>query len=214
MGRMLRRSVVGFAVAVAVLAVAGGPADARAARCAVAHSRTLAADAQVRVFSVFSHAAGVRRVYGCAYAAGRRWQLGDEADPSQFDDPQVRALQLSGTLAAYATETDEPQTVQSIVAVRDLRTGRYRVSTSAADPDEARAFVTALVLGVGAQVSWIADLASDPANQVFEVRTAAPKAAPVVLDHAADIDPSSLALSASGTVLYWLRGGVAMSAHL
>lgn len=190
------------------------------ARCIRREPHVLVANARAVVYE------GYEAIEGCAYGSRRSYALG----PIPYGDPyggtDVARETLSGITAAY--EIFESQVLNNKgwrkrwVVVRDLRNGRvlHRVPTGvSARPSQVGNVgigrTTGLVVKGDGAVAWIVatgeELPNGEEQGTFQVH-AVDSSGSRVLASGANIDPSSLALA--GSRLYWMQGGVPMSAVL
>ncbi|MCW2992731.1 MAG: hypothetical protein JWQ18_226 [Conexibacter sp.] len=220
---MHRLKTAALLAAATIVSTSAHPVAAHAAaRCAGSKgSVTLAADAQVRVYS------GDRRGYrACSKVTGKVTKLGPLSSTYGLTVVDLSRWRLRGSLLAYARKKGvykAPPTF--VVVVRDVRTGHTLRALNAAPPDgsgSALGYDSQLDLGVrdlalttDGRVAWIVTnpyakgaFLGDAATQVWK----ADRAGVALLDPGPDIAPGSLELT--GDALQWLRGGQSQSATL
>jgi hypothetical protein len=194
------------AISVVFIAVMSVNADARAApdACARAHSRTIAASAQVRVYDAGRRAQFAR--FACSLKTRRVSYLG--RGNLDIAGSGIQNETAAGNFAGYqAARCDrlEGDCRRSDVRVIDARTGKIARSPRlgigaiglaglALRGDGALAYVTAVSMGM---------------STVYEVHRFA-GGSDTVLDTGPDVDPLSLALGSS--TVYWTRAGIPRSA--
>lgn len=193
----------GLAAVTAVLAVAvaafAGAADAGSRRrpCQTA-GRTIAANAQARVYRVSASDADYK-VHVCLERPARSVFLG------AFDVEAlgVRAVSLSGPTVAYERVVCDRADCTGAIRVRNLRTGVTRQSRipSGANP------ATAVVASSRGAVAWI----RRPSPGVVEVRGLG-AGGERLLESGPGVDERSLAIA--GSTVYWTRDGAPYSAPL
>lgn len=201
------------AIAVAVIGLAG-PAGAGARRhrpprtCHPAHSRTVAATARVRVFSIARVVQDAHVTYGCLLRRDR---------PVRFvlpDFPTGYAhVTIAGRFVAYAAYSDCAASFcdPNSVVLQDLRTGR----TTYADGPVSVATISGIALkadGSLAFLSTLFDLNGSPLPGGPQVYAVPHGGAPALLDGGPGIAPGSLARA--GSTVYWTKSGIAQSATL
>lgn len=223
---MQRSTISAISVLVLLLAVSASAASTGEkvrAMCVPGHSRLLAVDTHAQVYTVINEEGPFLEAYGCVY--GRRpYRLGGL--PEDFTSPTggggVRDIALNGSMAAYQySEFGEVGWASWMVAVRDLRTGRWlhivptgKLEEPNPNPDSAGIgpAVTIVVKSDGS-VAWIAEdrFLSENKPAYYQLH-AVDKAGSRVLAAGTTIDPHSLALA--GSTLYWTQGGKPESAVL
>ena len=198
------------AAALAAVAALAMPATATAQRssaraCTPAGSKTIAANASIRVF----YRRRGTRPFVCGYRRGRQYAL------PQFEPGGDRygPVALNGRWAAighYPTCgvcIDEDSFVRVINPVAG-RTLSWRLDF---DDDGKAVRVTDVVVSRRGAAAWIRRDLKTPADvQVQKGEPAADE--PALLDSGPGIERGSLALA--GTTLYWTNAGVAKSARL
>jgi hypothetical protein len=198
--------LVGLLVAVPAASTGKAPSPA----CSERHSKTLLASDQARVYRVAglnSDELPTTFIRGCRYSKNKAYTL---SASSQTVGETVAQLRLSGRFVGYMVEgciKASPCGVE--VRVVDLSTGKRTVQASAFQASGMPLFeVTDLELKSNGSVAWIEKLAAGG----YEVRKSDASGRNLLLDSGPDIDPSSLAASAS--IVYWTKAGVPRSAKL
>lgn len=176
--------------------------------CVRPHAQVVTADRD----SVVVRRAG--RTYGCLRARGRLVALGDAPGGLTSRRLTVRP-RLAGRFVAFGLQVARDD-VDNTIEVIDLRTGQHVVLVPAYERSgiapangNGTGGVTDLELRPDGSVAWVAiDPTVSPAvTVVFLCRRGSD---PRLLDHAAGIDPRSLA--SSGRHLYWTRDGAPQEA--
>jgi hypothetical protein len=209
---MRLKACLGAALLIVLLAPAGpawGRKKAPSPPCSARHSKTLLASEQARISRLTgTNADGEPTTYitGCLYRRNKAFTL---SSSSITVGETVAQLRLGGRFVGYWVEgciKASPCGVE--VRVVDLSTGRRTVQASAFSPGMPLFEVTDLELKPNASVAWIAK----PDTGGFEVRKSDASGRNQLLDSGPDIDPSSLAVSAS--IVYWTKAGAPRSAKL
>ncbi len=175
--------------------------------CYPAHSRTLLATAQARVFETRTIVEHAHVTYGCLLHRRRpvRFYLPDF--PLGFGP-----IVLAGPYVAYGDYSDCAASFcdPNSVVVQDLRTGHV----SFVDGSIRIADVKDLVLEPSGSLAWISSAYDESGSPLPGLQVAAVEhgGAPVILDSGSDIVPGSLALA--GSTLYWTKGTTPQSAAL
>ena len=180
---------------------------AAAPSCPPAGAHVLAASRRARVYALGGS------VYGCAAPAGRSYRLGAASrSPGQA---RVGPVAVAGTVAAYALTSFGIDIGASVIAVRDLASGRLlhqSVAIHRALP-QAYQLVSAIVVKPDGAVAWISQIESvirRAAGGLAVLRLDAHGAA--LLDASSRIRPRSLRLH--GSTLTWRDGAQLRSATL
>jgi hypothetical protein len=181
--------------------------------CRPPGSRTLAADARVRVYSLAGSTAFQASVHACLLSNRRTVALGVRGLPQV----RIGPLALSGTLLAYASRTIGIDTSSASVSELDLAASRPLLSSApaASPPTRPESFtsVTDLQITARGSVAWIARTSGvlQPVP-IFEVREQLRARAPRLLARGAAVRPGSLRLQ-HGRV-GWIEGSRAAGAPL
>jgi hypothetical protein len=207
-------------------ASSGAATTLSAETCTQPGSRTLAHDAQARVYSVAAPAEGPQasaaepkpmNVYGCTLAAGKTVLLGttaiDLTGAHLMIDPHT--LALSGSRVAYSLTEGGTDFNQVYVALRNLANGKLERRPNASPGPlgpENFSKVTRVVLTNAGAFAWLSTGSSITGERAREVAAVDSSGKARTLDTAADIDPRSLVLH--GHRLSWTDGGVRHSAVL
>jgi hypothetical protein len=246
---MRRIAIAGISGLLLLLTAGASGARARRqapAKCTQVHARPITANAQAQVYEATEPGALSEYLgaWGCAYGHNRPYFLGSlpYGSSSGGSAGGVEHETLAGPIVAYEESSasgelgDEP-TSRNVVIVRDLRTGRvlHRVPTGVPLKPEQRYVgvgnVVSMVVKSDGAVGWIADdyershPSGSPEVSYFDVY-AVDKSGARLLAAGTDVDPSSLALSVTGTnigqgsrtalgsTLYWTQGGKSFSTTL
>jgi hypothetical protein len=207
-----------FAAAVvsAALAMGTGAAAGRGqrARCTPPHSKTVARDRDVRVYSLAGKAPGQGGTYACQLRSGSTIAL---AKPRRYRPDSIGHVVLAGTIVAYtdsAHGVDAGSTdivVVNVAARRRLFTvpgvGGFVDACVISFRD-----VTDLVVTDRGPVAWIVRKGADCRTATFEVRSARTSGVQVLLEEGPAIAPGSLRVS--GQTASWESGGRLRSASL
>lgn len=226
LGGMRLIAVLAALMVIAATGAAHASAAARtgAVSCPPAHARLIAADAQAVLFEGLD-AHGLLKIQGCVQGRHRVSMLGAQSGFSAGGGGGIESERLAGPMVAYDEsflETSPPPSLSRsrwLVVVRDLRTGRvvHKLPTgSTRIPGAVGLGVTrSLVVKSDGATAWIVGdsetqcgAGAQTCNEVHVVDSTGSR----IVASAADIDPSSLALT--GSRLYWSQGGRAMSAVL
>jgi hypothetical protein len=188
------------AIASGVGASAAGDGGSAGVLCGPSGARTLAAGSHARVY--VSH--GV--VTGCARwpGGGRSERLG--VTTSCIGADRVGPVVVAGTLAAFASERCGVDTGNTLVVVRNLRTGKRLSASDAASAPGPESFtsVDSLVARSDGAVAWIA-AASSIGNHMTKIEVRRVDAhGPRLLDSGSAIVRGSLRLHRSR--LTWTHG--------
>ena len=212
-GRSLRPSRRATLLAVALLAVAAlaggsvsGPAAAAArSECKRAHSKTIARNRTARVYETTTSEGS--RLYGCAYATGRRLLLAEASDDDYVSSQSYELVGLRGRFVALTTESTDVSCKaacppgysgsSSRIEVFDIRR-RRQVRSIAAQAQK-------VVLTTRGAVAW-----SELEGKGIAIR-AADGAGSRVLDSGA-IAADSLRVEL--TIVSWVKDGVERFARL
>jgi hypothetical protein len=197
-------------VALVVLAIAAGPAQARGT-CSPHGSKTIAANTKIRVFTLRKSGSDTTRLYACRLTNRKRYLLAS-AQEQGGTGTAVSLVRVVGRFVAWdAQPFDDSQRYNpsfqgfpSTVNELDTGSGR-RISSPATTGSPAASTVTALLVTGNGALAWIGSAGS------VEVHLYA-NASDTLLDSGTDIDPTSLA--AASHHLYWMRAGVPRSAPL
>lgn len=215
------------AASLSLASASSGAATALPAEtCTPPGSRTLAHDAQARVYSLPAPTEGPRasaaepkpiNVYGCTLAAGKTVLLGSTAIDLTGDRLMIdpHALALSGSRVAYSLTEGGTDSNQVYVALRNLATGKLERRPNASPGPlgpENFSKVTRVVLSNAGALAWVSTGSSITGEGAREVAAVDSSGQARTLDTAANIDPRSLALR--GHRLSWTDGGVGHSAVL
>jgi hypothetical protein len=179
----------------------GAPAEAATHACRPHGSKTVRASSAARVYELRG------TVYGCLFAAGRRYRLGENDD--ELGD-YVGPIRLRGRLVGFARQSfDHYGNANATVVVRDLRTGKVAHSFSDSgggramcdEPEPPSYSVTDLALAPAGAVAWIGEAhhCGFVAREVTTLATGKPRE---VVDQGLDIDPASLRYA--GGSIFWL----------
>jgi hypothetical protein len=177
-----------------------GPANASAT--------ALASGLQARVYS--SHGG----VYGCSFAVGRSFRLGNVA--RSIREARVQPVAVAGNDAAYGLSRFGVDTIGTGVVVRRLTDGkrlRESPATRAGVVEGAQSVGSVVVRSDGA-VAWIGvERSIIGRGEAIEVHAAnGPASGDRVLDSGAQIVPGSLQLR--GSTLTWTTGAATRHATL
>jgi hypothetical protein len=179
-------------------------------RCGPVAAPTIASSGQARVY------AWEGGVYGCSFAHGRAFRLGNTAEA--LHQSRVQLVVVAGADAAYALASAGVDTVSATVVVRRLTDGSRlaRFAATRSGLVEGVRSVTSLALKSDGAVAWIGVAHSIVAHrQVIEVHGASASAAASanrVLDSGPGIAPQSLRLH--GSTLTWRHGHATRHATL
>jgi hypothetical protein len=212
---MARRALI----ALIVLAFAPSSAAAKHSSCAAPGSRTVQSDDAVRVYARHGH------TWACAFATGRRFELGKGSEFFRDGVYSLEHVQLVGTKVAYVVSQDGVDYTVSQVWLRDVRQGRFLlkgvspvVRESVCTPGDDRN-LDSLVLAPKGHVAWGTTYSCAPGLASYREQIVAfkPGGRPRLLDSAADadtrgIETNSLGLGEVRTLAYWLKDGSARSA--
>lgn len=177
--------------------------------CGPSRARTLAGDAQARVYSL-GHS-----VYGCTTTGRRPHRLAGAGVEACLRAAEIGAISLAGAVAAYALRTCGIDTGSAEVVVRSLDSGRQLsvhaaiVSTTGAESFQT---VGSIVLEPGGPVAWIASSSSIATHRRSTEVVAVTGKHMRVLDSGSGIDIRSL--DRAGSTVTWLHGGARRSARL
>jgi hypothetical protein len=198
-------AVIGLTVAVGASAPALGSSGHSV--CDRPGSRTLASDAQARVFSA------QQSVYGCSRPAHRITRLGSSGNC--FEDARLSRVALAGATVAYGLQRCGVDTGFSQVVVRRLSDGTQLGSFAATEKSlgpESTNSVDSLVVRPDGAAAWIGVGSSIIGQgQDTEVRSGH-GTEHKLLDSGSQIGPGSLRLH--GSRLTWLHGHAGRSATL
>jgi hypothetical protein len=202
----MRVQHIALASCLASLALAAG-ASATPANCAPSAAKTLRASGAARIYSQGT------QLYGCLGA--RRTRLGSLRGSVPFPASRIALYALSSRYAGIDKVDMGVDTLSSIVALIDLRTGA-RIATAPATTPEQRpeSFITVTSMAVNAtgMLAWIGERSAIGVPQpTFEVH-AVNAARDLLLASSAKIAPASLRLR--GATLSWRDGGRTRSATL
>lgn len=185
----------------AVCAVVAPAADANAKkRHCPANGATIAADSRARVWQVKRH--DELSLYACLRRTGRVRRL-------TSGDIDYDSVRLAAPFVVYVENEAGSGLVSEIIQRVDIRAGtQERIAEFGTLSGEGSNLDDYVVAHSGA-VAWIAtDDSSGTSAGKYDADGAG------TLDPGPDVDPGSLALTASGKRVYWTRGGVPQSASL
>jgi hypothetical protein len=208
----MRRAAALAAIALGAVA-AGAPATAQARRstCAARGSRTVVADAAVRVY---------RRADGgtwaCAHANGRRSELGRGSEPYREGNYVIEHIHLRGSRVAYAIAQDEVDYIVSTVWLRDVRAGRNLVANVSPLVHEGVVCPVGdfrelddLVLGPRGHLAWTETNTCTDGSVRVEVVAFTRGSGRRLLDSAPDPDIDVHSLTGTADRAFWLHSGAA-----
>ena len=204
MSSKYRRALVAVAVSVAALLplIVAPAGQAKRATCGRAHSKTVAKNRAVRVYTV--KRSGATTLYGCRRSTGKRSKLG-----RKFNDVETagtfRDVRLRGNYVAFVSSfTDDsckaacpPGYQPTTTSIEVFNVRKHRSRTVDASP-----VGTALVLTDRGGVAWAG--AGAEANFGLEIRGSV-KSGDNRLFDSGNIDPTSLAIEI--TIISWTRDG-------
>jgi hypothetical protein len=150
-----------------------------------------------------------RRIVACHRSNGRRTVVLEDSD-EKFDHPR-----LAGRFLAFGGGVVASKGSSASVERLDVKSGRRRILDWTGGFYGVFIFALRdLELGRDGSLAWIRD--EPPASlgepTTYTVRTAGPRGRVSTHDRSSAVAPDSLALS--GRYVYWMTGGVAVSARL
>jgi hypothetical protein len=185
----------------ALCALLAPPADAKTKkRHCPTRGRTLAADSRARVWEV--RRGDELSLYACLRRTGRVRRL-------TYGDIDYSSVRLAAPYVAYDDVEDGSGGVFEFIERVDLRTGREKQVAELGTLFGEGSQLGDLVVARSGAVAWTA--VKDENGTSVEKYDADGAG---TLDPGPDVDPGSLALTASGKRVYWTRGGVPQSAPL
>ncbi len=191
--------------------------------CRPGQAKLIAADTQAVVYlgrvTERSSPFHTMTYLGCVRGNRHAYGVGGPGGGSSSGGGGTRRLTISGPIVAWEEwehiNTVEPGKNEWMVLVRDLRTGRvlHELPTGMAT---VRGWTgvgptTEIVVNAAGSVAWIAAMEGEHGPDGYEVHVA-DRAGARLLATGLNIAPGSLALA--GSTLYWMQGGVAMSASV
>lgn len=212
---MRRAGLTAVCTALAACPLGAGAAAGASAypACRPPGSRTIAADARVRVYSLAGSTPLQSSAYACLLSRGRTIALGVRGLPQV----RVGPVALSGTLLAYAARTIGIDTSSASVSELDLAASHPLLSSApaASPPTRPESFtsVTDLQITARGSIAWISRSSGiQQPVPVFEVREQLRSQPARLLARGAAVRPGSLRLL-RGRV-GWMDGTRAASAPL
>jgi hypothetical protein len=197
-------------VVVTIVLAAAAPAQARST-CNPHGSKTVAADAKVRVFTLRKSGSDTTRLYACRLTSRKRYLLAS-AQEQGGTGTAVSLVRVVGRFVAWdAQPFDDSQRYNPDFqgfpsTVNELDTGSgQRTTVPATTGTPAASSVTALLVTGSGSLGWIGSAGTLEVH-LYE------NAGDTLLDSGTDIDPTSLAAAAHQ--LYWMRAGLPRSAPL
>lgn len=200
----------GFLAALAVIALLAAPSAADAKRCSKHGAHTILRTKTVRVFSVTARDE-TARYYGCLYRRGRVVYLGKV--PVEGPDGIYEILAAGRFLAFQIYEELGSHLTFTTLYRADLRDGRVRTLEGFGVNPFGGTWVVDVVLARTGATAWIRGENDGGADNVNSVRKY-DAAGPGVLDPGPGVELGSLAITASGSRVYWTNAGEPRSAPL
>ncbi len=211
----MTRARLTFALALVVLAgLAPASAQAKRSPCNPRGSQTVLANDEVRIY--FLH----HNDWACAYANGRRFEIGRGSEFFADGSYNLEHLQLVGTKVAYVISWDGVDYTVGEVWLRDVKKGRFLlkgvspvVREAVCAPGDGRN-VDSLVLAPKGRVAWGTSYSCAPgiASYRQEIVAFKPGGRPRLLDSAAADEPvgpvlgsGSVGLAEDGDRAYWMH---------
>jgi len=183
-------------------------ASSASASCNPQGSHTIASGEKARVYSLR------KLVYGCAYATGKAWRLGEQSACGPGSDG-VQAAHVAAALAGYGLRSCGVDSGSAVVIVRRLTDGKQLVERAATERStgaESYQSVGSLALKADRSVAWIGVGQSIIGHgKTVEVRRFQ-SGQETLLDSGSAVDPASLRLH--GSTLTWKHGKQTRSATL
>lgn len=207
--------VAAFFVFAAAAACASGAA-ARSSTCLPGRRGVVTADANVQIYVGPSIAEGrplpeIPTYYGCSYARGRSYRLGNPASGGEVGSSGTGKFRLAGNIAAYE-QFNTGVRFEHWVVVRNLNTGLviHRLPTGEPAPGQGSDIgfgpIYSLVAASDGSVAWIAGSGGEYQVRVFD------RSGARLIAAGRDIAPGSLALA--GSTFYWTQAGGPTSSTL
>jgi hypothetical protein len=212
------------ALALALLALAGllpASAEAKRSTCSARHSSTVESTEALRLYARPHH-----HLWVCAFANGRRFQIGHGSQLFADATYHLDHLQLAGSAVAYVVSEDGVDYTVGQVWLRDVRKGRTLLAGVSPVVREDCALgdarnVDSLVLAPRGHVAWGVTYSCGPGlgSSREQIVAFKPGGRPRLLDAGALDAPdspeaASLALGQTITRLFWMHGDAARSAEL
>jgi hypothetical protein len=210
---MVKRLVL---LLLALAALAPASAEAKHSSCGARHSVTLEANDAVRVY------AQRHKSWACAYANGRRFEIGRGSEFYADGSYSLEHLHLVGSKLAYAVSQDGVDYTVSEIWLRDVRRGRTLVKAAspvvrepACATGDHRA-VDGLVLAPNGHLAWSTTYSCAPGISSYrqEIVSLKPGGKARLRDSGPEDTLAELGLAELGSRVYWTRGGVAESAEI
>ena len=203
-------------VLLALAAIAPASAEARRSSCAARHSVTLEANDAVRVY------AQRHQSWACAYANGRRFQIGRGSEFYADGSYNLEHVHLAGSKLAYTVSQDGVDYTVAEIWLRDVRRGRTLVKAASPVVREPvcaigdHRNVDGLVLAPNGHLAWSTTYSCAPGISSYrqEIVSLTPGGTPRLRDSGAEGTLGGLGLAESGSRVYWTRGGVAETARI
>jgi hypothetical protein len=214
----------GVAASLALLALACLlPASAQAKRstCAARHSSTVETNEDLRLYTR-PH----RRLWACAFANGRRFEIGHGSQLQADATYHLDHLQMTGSKVAYVVSEDGVDYTVGEVWLRDVRAGRNLLAGASPVVREDCALgdardVDSLVLAPRGHLAWGVSYSCAPGIASYRQQIVAfkPGGRPRLLDAGPLDSPDSpgaatLALGETIARLFWMHGDTPRSAEL
>jgi hypothetical protein len=201
--------VIASAAAIGAMWAPLAQAAERAPSCKRAHSKTVAKNRLVRVYTV--RRSGATALYACRRSTGRRVRLASAFDDDLYTTATFNSVRLKGYYVAWASsftdvscKADCPPGYQPLTeSIRIYNVRRRRSRAVAGYP-----FSRALVLSKRGAVAWAS---RSGATGPVEIRASVRAGDNRALD-SGNIDPKSLAIEI--TIISWTRDGLERFARL
>jgi len=197
------------------IATSGAEAATGLANCLPPHTRTLAKDREVRVYSLARKLPIREDVYACVLGRGTTFAL---AKPRRYQPASIDHIALAGTIVAYTEATHGVDTASTDIVVLDVAKRRILLTIP-----RAGGFVDACVISFSevtdlvvtrlGSVAWIVRKGTRCKTSTFQVYRARVSAtAPAPLEEGPAIGAMSLRLA--NQTVSWVNGQARRSARL